>query len=115
MRKDISFYDRYDVVKVPFPFIDKYSSKKRPALVLASININSHSAVYILSMITSEKGKDYWPMDIQIEDIESTGLPIPSIIRFKIFTLDSRLILGYLGKLSKKDQAKVKHNLKVLL
>lgn len=29
-------YERFDVVKVPFPFIDKAQTKKRPALILST-------------------------------------------------------------------------------
>lgn len=109
MKKVTNTYSRYDVVKVHFPFVDQNSTKKRPALVLANFNINSNSGVCILSMITSKKSNSSsWPMDIVIQDLEASGLPIPSIIRFKIFTLDHRLILGQIGKLSKKDQTSLK-------
>ncbi len=115
MKKDTNIYNQYDIVKVHFPFTDKNSTKKRPALVLANLNIKSNSGACILSMITSVKGKNSWPMDIIIEDLESCGLPVPSLIRFKIFTLDHRLILGHLGTLSKRDQKALTKSLNKLL
>ncbi|MBF0195885.1 MAG: hypothetical protein HQL71_15100 [Magnetococcales bacterium] len=33
-------YDVYDVVVVPFPFTDRSTSKRRPALVLSSSEIS---------------------------------------------------------------------------
>lgn len=113
MKKGIKIYSRYDIVKVHFPFTDTNSTKIRPALVLANLNIKSNIGACILSMITSLEGrKTFWPMDLAIEDIESCGLPIPSLIRFKIFTLDHRLILGHIGKLSKCDQTSLNRCLK---
>lgn len=65
----------------------------------------------IMAMITSMKPtQNLWPTDLLIEHLEPTGLPIPSIIRFKIFTLDHRLILGRLGRLSDADLKHVQKN-----
>ena len=69
-----------------------------------------------MAMITSVKeGKEVWPADIIIEDLERAGLPVPSMIRFKIFTLDHRLVLDTLGYLSEKDSLLVKEQLKHIL
>lgn len=67
-------------------------------------------------MVTSLKStEDLWPIDIIIENLQSAGLPVPSIIRFKIFTLDHRLILGRLGNLSEMDQHRVREKLNAIL
>jgi mRNA interferase MazF len=69
-----------------------------------------------MAMITSIKPtQDSWPADIKIEDLELAGLPVPSIIRFKMFTLDHRLILDRLGKLAKADLMNVQQKLKEIL
>ncbi len=54
-------------------------------------------------MITSEK-QSQWKFDIPIQDIGPTGLPGFSIIRRQLFTLDERLILCAIGRLSENDQ-----------
>ena len=54
-------------------------------------------------MITSAKNSE-WPSDYLITDLKSTGLTSPSIIRQKLFTIDSRLIIRSIGELSKKDK-----------
>lgn len=109
-------YDLYEVVKVPFPFTDIHSTKVRPAIVISAQKFNAGIGSSILSMITSLKpSKELWPSDIEIEDLTSAGLPVPSIIRLKIFTLDHRLILLRLGHLSKTDQSQLQKKLRDVL
>lgn len=108
-------YKPYDLVAVPFPFTDKNVKKRRPALVLSSYeNFNYHTGHSLLAMITSAKNSR-WELDVEIENLENTGLHSASIIRMKLFTLDSRLIIKKLGTLSDKDQKKIKKNLKKLI
>jgi len=108
-------YDRYTIVKVPFPFTDKVASKNRPALVISAAEpFNNRIEHSVMAMITSAKQSD-WPLDTVITDLESAGLPVPSLIRLKLFTLDHRLIRGTLGQLSKEDQAIFDKNLTQLL
>lgn len=117
MNKPTKTYDLYEVVKVPFPFIDSVNSKMRPALILSSAKqFNAKVGSSIMVMITSLKPtKDLWPSDIVIENLQIAGLPVPSIIRFKAFTLDHRLIIGRLGVLSKRDENAVQIKLKEIL
>ena len=105
--------DLFDIVVVPFPFVDKPNPKKRPALVLSKIDFNTkgHS---ILSMITT-KQKPKWPGDIQITNIAVCGLQQPCIVRLKLFTLDNRLILRKIGRLGKTDSLQVTNNLQTYL
>jgi mRNA interferase MazF len=114
MSKPIRTYDRYEVVKVPFPFIDSNRAKVRPALILSSAKgYNAKIGISVMAMITSVKQhQERWPGDILIEDLEVTKLTAPSIIRFKIFSLDHRLILSRLGKLGPSDQVRVQKRLK---
>ena len=94
--------DRFDTVVVPFPFSEKAGSKRRPAVALSNRQFNE-SGKTVLAMITS-KGHHPWPGDHQIEDLESAGLPLPCIIRLKIFTIDNRLLLRQLGHLGESDR-----------
>lgn len=110
-------YDRFEIVKVPFPFADSPIKKIRPALVLSSAkHFNAKIGCSILAMITSLKpDKALWPTDLVIENFSEAGLPIASIIRFKIFTLDHKLILDRLGTLSAKDQLQAQMKIKEIL
>lgn len=113
MTKLIKTYEQFEIVKVPFPFTDSTATKVRPALVLSDRkNYSAKIGQSILTMITSvKKGQVLWKTDLLIEDIHMAGLPIPSIIRFKLFTLDHRLILGSLGTLGSIDLVSVENKL----
>lgn len=110
-------YDAFDVVVVPFPFTDRAAVKRRPALVLSSAkNFGTAIGHSVLAMITSVKEEQQpWPLDTGIGDLAAAGLPVPSLIRMKLFTLDHRLILRKAGRLGAKDQAAVKRALSKLL
>ncbi len=101
--------DRWDLVVVPFPFSDKAAEKRRPALVLSDATFNGAGHT-ILAMITT-RGHHPWPGDCKLEDLTDAGLPLPCIVRLKLFTLDNRVILRRLGRLSVADRARVESNL----
>lgn len=101
--------NRWNVVVVPFPFADKLAARRRPALVLSRESFNN-SGYTILSMITTS-GHRPWPGDTQLIDYETAGLHLPCIVRFKIFTLDNRLILKNIGHLSRDDRKNIKNQL----
>ncbi|OGR12636.1 MAG: transcriptional regulator [Desulfobacterales bacterium RIFOXYA12_FULL_46_15] len=108
-------YKIFDVVVVPFPFTDQNTEKRRPALVLSDHkNFNDITENCVLAMITSAKNPD-WPLDAPISSIKEAGLPAPSKVRMKLFTLDSRLIVKKIGDLSLKDQKAVKISLQKLM
>ncbi len=100
-------YKQFDVVRVPFPFTDRTATKNRPALVLSDETVfNAPSGHSVMAMITSASHTP-WPLDCCIADQAAAGLPAPSMIRFKLFTLDHRLVRGTLGKLANSDVATV--------
>ncbi|MDM8541577.1 type II toxin-antitoxin system PemK/MazF family toxin [Desulfococcaceae bacterium HSG9] len=108
-------YKIFDVVVVPFPFTDQNAEKKRPALVLSDHeSFNDITENCVLAMITSSKNPA-WPFDAPIGSIKKAGLPAPSKVRMKIFTIDSRLIIKKIGGLSAKDQKTVKKNIQELM
>ena len=107
-------FDTFDIVVVPFPFTDRTTSKRRPALVLSDAQaFNLQTGQAVMAMVTSAKNSD-WPLDINIDDLDSAGLPAPSIIRMKLFTLDKQLIIRKAGKLAEIDQKNVMKALRLL-
>ncbi len=104
-------YEPYSLVIVPFPFTDKVQTKKRPALVLSQKEHQLDTDHITLMMVTSAKHSS-WKSDHPIEDLKIAGLSSPSIIRQKIFTIDNRLIIELLGKLSEKDITKINSKIK---
>jgi mRNA interferase MazF len=108
-------FERFTVVRVPFPFTDRTASKNRPALVLSDLEaFNVPAGHSVMAMITSAHHPP-WPLDCPIADLEAAGLPAPSKVRFKLFTLDHRLVRGRLGQLAPQDQVRVLEALARLL
>lgn len=87
---------RGDVVVVPFPFSDLTQAKRRPALVLASLEGND----VILCQITSKAVGDFYALRLEDADFETGSLKQSSNIRpNRIFTADSHIILYTVGSL----------------
>lgn len=108
-------FERGTVVRVPFPFTDRNATKNRPALVLSdAAAFNTPIGHSVMAMITSATNPS-WPLDCQIADLASAGLPAPSAVRFKLFTLDHRLMRGALGRLGAADCRRVDRALATLL
>ena len=101
--------DRWDVVVVPFPFSDRAAERRRPALVLSegAFNRAGHT---ILAMITSQSHHP-WPGDCRLEDHGEAGLPLPCLVRLKLFTVDNRVILRRIGHLSDADRKRAETTL----
>lgn len=97
----------FSVIVVPFPFTDLSKSKKRPALVVSTEKFQKSNGYISLLMITTAKNSK-WFGDLLISDLAETGLSVPSYVRQKIFTIDSRLIEKRIGHLSKNDIKKIK-------
>jgi mRNA interferase MazF len=93
-----------DIVVVPFPFTERLASKRRPALVCSSAEYNEESRHVVLAMITTASHSE-WPGDVPIRELAPTGLPVPSVVRWKLFTLDASRILRRAGALAAADRA----------
>ena len=99
----MTIYEPFAVVDVPFPFVDSFRQKSRPALVLSNSAFQKANGVIILSMITSAE-RSSWKFDSALTDWRVAGLRKPCVIRWKLFTLDAALIRGLRGHLSDRDR-----------
>lgn len=107
-------FDQWAVVVVPFPFTDRDSQKRRPAVVLSTREeYGAPTGHSVLAMVTSA-GHARWPLDVEIADLADAGLPAPSVVRMKLFTLDDRLIQRQVGVLSAHDQKATRGSLATL-
>ena len=92
-------FEIWNIVKVPFPYADRPVRQRRPALVVAAEDLQaSHSLLWVL-MITSAENRG-WPSDVPAGDLETAGLPAPSVVRTaKVAVIGSRdaELLGSLG------------------
>jgi len=105
--------DRYEIVVVPFPFTQRSSVKRRPALALSSMDFNERSGNTLFAMITSSEN-DPWPLDFAL-DYQTAGLTRPCVVRFKLFTLDNRVIIKRIGELHRTDRPSIRKSLRELL
>jgi mRNA interferase MazF len=103
--------DRFDVVAVPFPLGASPPAGRRPALVLTTRTLNLAQGHTIFAMITSAETAG-WATDITVADLEAAGLPAPSVVRLKLFTLDNAVPVSRLGTLAKKDAKAVRRALR---
>ena len=91
-----------DVVVIPFPFSDLSQSKRRPALVMASLEGDD----IILCQLTSKAVRDAYAIPIGDSDFTSGTLKQPGNIRpNRLFTADSHIILYRVGSLKKEKLA----------
>jgi len=96
-------YDICSIVVTPFPFTDRKAAKRRPALIVSEPEYQAHTGHATMLMITSAKHSK-WHGDWEIKNLEIAGLPVPSIVRQKVFTLDLRLVIKQIGYLATEDQ-----------
>ena len=94
------------MVVVPFPFTDRETVRRRPALVVSKGSFNSAHDAAVLSMITGAANAG-WPSDVRLTDLAAAGLRVASVVRLKLFTLDQSLILRPLGRLVGRDREAV--------
>ncbi|TDN98194.1 MULTISPECIES: type II toxin-antitoxin system PemK/MazF family toxin [Halomonas] len=108
-------FEAFDVAVVPFPFTDRNTTKRRPALVISS-NEDFHRTTgqLLMAMITSANNSAC-PLDTDIQGLNAAGLPAPSIVRMKLFTVDKRLIIRQAGRLEQDDRRRVISALRALI
>ncbi len=83
-----------DIVVLPFPFSDLSKSKKRPALVVATLQGDD----VILCQITSEARINDYSIVLSNSDFKNGSLNLTSIVRpNRLFTADKSIILYKIG------------------
>ena len=108
-------FKQFDVVIVPFPYTDSAKAKRRPALVISdSEAFGAKVGHSVCAMITSANNPP-WALDVVIKDLKTSGLPAPSMVRMKLFTIDHQIIKSKIGTLAAKDRELVKKSLKALI
>jgi mRNA interferase MazF len=98
--------DVWDVVKVPFPYTNRPVRQHRPALVVARhAGVGAPALCWVLMITTASHRR--WDGDVEITDIATAGLPVPSIVRCaKIATIETAAAHG-IGTLPAASRPKV--------
>lgn len=91
------------VVLVPFPFTDQTAIKKRPAVVISSLEYNDIRPDLVIMAVTSQMRVSGEFDGLGLADWRDAGLLKPSAIKPVIATIVQPLVLRPLGQLSKRD------------
>jgi mRNA interferase MazF len=102
-------FRRWEVVSVPFPFIDTSATKRRPALVVSTDAFHrTHRACFGAMITTARHMQDVRPDDIQIRDLAKAGLPRPCVIRLaRLATFEGGDQIRRIGTLNRQDRQAV--------
>lgn len=111
----MTVYERGDVVLVPFPFSDQTTTKKRPAVIISSSRYNNLSQDILIMAVTGQTEKPFEIGECLIKNWKEAGLLKPSAIKSAISTIEQKLVLKKLGKLSTDDLTSLNAALKDLL
>lgn len=96
-------YKQGDVILVAFPFEERAGGRKRPALVVSPPQYNKATDELIIAQITSHVTAQPRPGDHLIQDWKEAKLPSPAIVRARLATMQTGLVLRRLGGLSEAD------------
>lgn len=108
----IMTYKFGEILICKFPFSSNTGNKKRPVVVINSLNYKNSWGDVILLAITSQIDNDD---TLLIKDWQEAGLYKPSAFKGQIFTLLKEDILTNLGDLSAKDRLLLKQYLKKII
>ena len=92
-----------DVVLVSYPFGEGAGVRKRPALVISRNNFNQQTEELIVAQITSRISSPNREGDYQIIDWREASLIKPAIVRLRVATLPTAMVLRRLGSLTEED------------
>jgi len=107
--------NRGDVVLVPFPFTDLSAVKRRPALVVSSDEYNRATGDVIIAQISSKLRSRPRPGDHLVGDWEAAGLLLPSLVRARITTLHTSIVIRVLGTMPEGEMTGAERGLRLAL
>ncbi len=108
-------YSFGDVVLVPFPFTDQTTTKKRPAVVVSSIDYNTERPDIVLMAITSQIRTTSFFGEVSINKWQQAGLIKTSAIKPILTTIEKALVLKQLGQLDDEDKKNLSKTLRKIL
>ncbi|MBS3770988.1 MAG: type II toxin-antitoxin system PemK/MazF family toxin [Bacteroidales bacterium] len=98
--------EKGDIILIPFPFTDLSGNKKRPALVLASGDMD----MTVAFISTQIKWKE--TTDVLLKPNRANGLKKESLVRLsKLATIDKDLAIGLIGRVDKDTIKSINQNL----
>ena len=96
-------YNQGDVILVPYPFGERSGGQKRPALVVSPADYNQATGELIIAQITGHLSDPARRGDYTIKDWKEANLPQAALVRSRLATLKTSLVLRRLGRLTEAD------------
>jgi mRNA interferase MazF len=101
-------FSRNEIVLLPIPFTDLSSRKVRPAVVIGR---SAHQGDLFVAPISSQLQN----VTVPLRDWQAAGLNVPCGIKSQLATIEDRLVVKVVGKLSSRDQTAFDQALKTWL
>ena len=96
-------YKPGDVILVAYPFEERAGGRRRPALVVSPVQYNDATGELVVAQITSRVTATPRPGDYRIQEWKDANLPRAAMVRSRLATLQSVLVLRRLGELTAPD------------
>ena len=110
----MQIFEPFDVVAVPFPYVERVATKNRPALIISSAVLQNGEGLVWVLMITSATHAG-WTNDVSVDDHLASGLPKPSVVRVaKLATCEADRC-RHLGRLDATSILAVRTRLRSLI
>jgi mRNA-degrading endonuclease toxin of MazEF toxin-antitoxin module len=102
-------FRRWDLISVPFPYVEGYEAKRRPALVISTDAFhNAHNACFAAMITTARHMQDVRKDDIAIAEWDKVGLPAPCVVRMaRLSTFEAAPVIRRIGALAPVDRRAV--------
>jgi mRNA interferase MazF len=99
-------FRRWDLVSVPFPYVEGHDIKRRPALIVSTDASHAARDASFAAMVTTVRGmRDVRQDDIVIGDCRRAGLPAPRVIRLsRLATFEAAPAIRRVGSLAAKER-----------
>ena len=107
--------ERFDIIRVPFPYSDVSVTKIRPALVVSDAALFNGPSEHVVAVMITSAERSSFPLDIHLKHYQTAGLLKPCLVRMKFFTAAKSMVLGVVGSLHPDDRQTVAHGLRTVL
>ena len=104
-------YSKGEVILVRYPFSNSSGSKVRPAIVVNA----PHSSQDLVIVPLTSKVVPLLAGEFVLADWQAAGLNVPSAVKRGLYTVDQRLIMKSIGKLSTADSSDLEQSLRAWL
>jgi mRNA interferase MazF len=104
-----------DLVLVPFPFTDQSTTKRRPAVVVSSAAYHRERPDLVILAVTSQVRPVAGLGEVAIAKWREAGLLKPSVFKPVVATIERRLVVRTLGKLTEEDRGALRRVLAEIL